>query len=145
MLIYKKSEDAIIDAFINPVNCRGVMGNGLAKEVKRLFPNVFKIYREKCLADEFHIGTIQIVSTGDTLVKYIINFPTKYNWNKPSKLEYIEIGLINLLKELENYPNINTILIPKLGCGLGGLDWSEVESIFKNILTTSSKKFIVSS
>lgn len=144
MLIYKKSEDTIIDAFINPVNCKGVMGSGLAKEVKRLFPNVFKVYREKCLANEFNIGTIQFVLTGQVLVKYIINFPTKYNWNQPSKLEYIETGLINLQKELQNYNDINNILIPKLGCGLGGLNWADVDLLFKKHLTNSTKYFIIS-
>jgi hypothetical protein len=62
----------------------------------------------------------------------IILFPTKEDWRNPSKICWIENGLKSLLKAITT----ESIALPKLGCGLGGLDWKQVkpllEKYFKN-------------
>lgn len=68
--------------------------------------------------------------------KIIINFPTKNNWRNPSKIEYIKDGLISLIKLIKNL-NLKSIAIPMLGCGNGGLDWKEVNTLIINTLTPS--------
>jgi O-acetyl-ADP-ribose deacetylase (regulator of RNase III) len=60
------------------------------------------------------------------LPKYIINFPTKRHWKGASKIEDITLGLVDLKKVIGDY-NINSIAIPPLGAGLGGLDWQIVK------------------
>jgi O-acetyl-ADP-ribose deacetylase (regulator of RNase III) len=57
--------------------------------------------------------------------RYIINFPTKRHWKGKSQMADIQSGLKALAKEIRDR-KINSIAIPPLGCGLGGLDWSEV-------------------
>ena len=57
--------------------------------------------------------------------RYIINFPTKDHWRSNSKLEYIDSGLVALADEIRNR-DIKSIAIPPLGCGLGGLEWTQV-------------------
>jgi len=57
--------------------------------------------------------------------KWIINFPTKKNWFQPSKLEWIDEGLVDLKRVIvENH--IRSIALPPLGSGNGGLNWKEV-------------------
>jgi len=56
----------------------------------------------------------------------IINFPTKKHWRSPSKLEYVEAGLADLVTKIREL-QIGSIAIPPLGCGHGGLDWSDVK------------------
>ena len=54
--------------------------------------------------------------------KIIINFPTKKDWKHKSKIEYVESGLKDLAKVIEER-RIKSIAMPPLGCGNGGLDW----------------------
>jgi O-acetyl-ADP-ribose deacetylase (regulator of RNase III) len=58
--------------------------------------------------------------------RYIINFPTKRHWRGRSRLEDIESGLAALVKEIRAR-DIQSIAIPPLGSGLGGLDWTSVK------------------
>jgi len=37
------------EALVNPVNCVGVMGKGLALEFRRRFPGMFEDYLERCV------------------------------------------------------------------------------------------------
>ncbi|HAS80384.1 MAG TPA: hypothetical protein DCR90_05735 [Fusobacteriaceae bacterium] len=127
-MLMKKTGNIFDDdsqVLVNPVNTEGVMGKGLAFQFKKKYPNNYEIYKTKCKNSEFYIGS-DLVYTVENDNKYIINFPTKESWRKPSKLSYITIGLKKLEKFIiEN--DIISIAIPPLGAGNGGLDWNIVE------------------
>lgn len=114
--------DLDTEAIVNAVNCQGVMGAGIALQFKRLYPENYKKYRKACMADTVKIGTMFIVREND---KTIINFPTKNNWEEASDISYITSGLKDLKNTILNM-SISSIAIPKLGCGLGGLNEDEV-------------------
>jgi len=57
--------------------------------------------------------------------KFIINFPTKRHWKGKSRMEDITAGLVDLVDVIRR-ENIQSIAIPPVGCGNGGLDWGEV-------------------
>lgn len=65
--------------------------------------------------------------------KLIINFPTKTHWRKPSEYEYIERGLKDLARVINEY-RPKSIAIPPLGVGNGGLDWSKVRELIRRYL-----------
>lgn len=109
---------------VNPVNTVGVMGKGLALSFKNKFPDNFKKYRKYCKSGEFTVGKLLIISENN---KKIVNFPTKLHWKNKSEIKYILEGLTKLKTAIEKY-NIKSIALPKLGCGLGGLDWNIVYS-----------------
>jgi len=116
---------------VNTVNTVGVMGKGLAKEFKRLYPEMFKQYQKFCEEGQLTVGKLQLYKTPN---KWILNFPTKANWRHPSKLEYIEQGL---QKFVDNYARlgITSIAFPMLGCGNGGLSWEdEVKPLMEKYL-----------
>lgn len=96
---------------VNTVNTIGVMGKGIAKEFKTLFPEMFKKYQFHCESGELDIGKLWVYKTAN---KWILNFPTKTTWRKPSKYEYIESGLKNFV---ETYAErgITSIASPPLG------------------------------
>jgi O-acetyl-ADP-ribose deacetylase (regulator of RNase III) len=118
-------------ALVNPVNCKGVMGAGLAKEFKRRWPAMFEHYKSVCVCSlGFRPGQLLIYYPGDKVRgPNIICFPTKDHWREPSKLEYIKVGLEALAEDLSRTATIDTIALPKLGCGLGGLAWEDVRSL----------------
>ena len=113
---------------VNPVNCVGVMGKGLALEFKNKYPLNFEIYKKVCDNASFNIGNLLIVPVDN---KFIVNFPTKKHWRNKSDLEFIKIGLEELKVAIKDF-NIKSIALPKLGCGLGGLDWNEVFDLIKD-------------
>lgn len=112
------------DLLVNPVNTRGVMGAGLAKQFKQKYKGNFEQYVSYCKSKSYSIERfgVPIFEDQDQL---ICNFPTKEDWEKPSRLSYIRKGLLSLRNTLMNYPDrdrVTKIAIPALGCGLGGLD-----------------------
>ncbi len=110
-------------ALVNPVNCMGVMGAGLASQFRRAFPEDFRVYRAACKAREVRAGKM-FVTSGDG--RHIVHFPTKVHWENPSELVWIEQGLADLVGVI-HVMDIRSIAIPPLGCGLGGLKWDVVQ------------------
>ena len=118
------AEDA--EALVNTVNCVGVMGRGVALQFKRMFPENFKVYEARCKLNKMQPGEVFVFETGEALrPRYIINFPTKRHWRGKSRIEDIESGLASLAEEIRAR-NIQSIAIPPLGSGLGGLEWVDV-------------------
>ncbi|MCX6178277.1 MAG: macro domain-containing protein [Chlorobiales bacterium] len=129
MITYKTGNilDAKVSALINTVNTVGVMGKGIALQFKNAFPQNFTVYTEAVKRKEIKTGEVQVVPVSSLNgVQYIINFPTKDHWRYPSKLEWITAGLHDLQKKIIAY-HIESIALPPLGCGNGGLDWKIVK------------------
>jgi O-acetyl-ADP-ribose deacetylase (regulator of RNase III) len=123
-----------IEALVNTVNCVGVMGKGIALQFKQAFPENFKQYKKACDAKEVKPGQMFTTFTGKLFPAYIINFPTKNHWKGKSKIEDVASGLKDLVKEVKER-NIQSIAIPPLGCGNGGLDWIRVKPMIIDAFT----------
>lgn len=117
---------ADVQALVNTVNTVGVMGRGVALQFKRTFPEVFREYKKACEQGQVQPGKMFVHALG-TLQnpRYIIDFPTKEHWRGKSRYEYIEDGLKDLAGLIRRL-GIQSIALPPLGCGLGGLDWTRV-------------------
>lgn len=117
---------AEVDALVNTVNTVGVMGKGIALQFRRAYPAMFDAYVKACKAGEVEIGKMHVWPTGQLSgPRYVINFPTKKHWKGGSRLEYIDDGLVDLLRVVRDL-DIASIAVPPLGAGNGGLVWSEV-------------------
>jgi O-acetyl-ADP-ribose deacetylase (regulator of RNase III) len=124
------------EALVNTVNTVGVMGKGIALQFKDAFWHNNKVYVDACKKKELEPGKLLSVWDENLLYgkKLIINFPTKTHWRQPSKYEYIQKGLVTLKEEIKN-KNIQSIAIPPLGAGNGGLDWSVVKQMIVEALS----------
>lgn len=119
------------DCLINTVNCEGYMGKGIAYQFKMRYPENNKDYVRACRNGQLKIGSIHCFVENDVT---IVNFPTKDRWREKSKMRYIEIGMSEFMKILPSL-GVKKIAIAPLGCGNGGLEWSEVnEVIYKYIV-----------
>ncbi len=118
---------ADVDALVNTVNTEGVMGKGLALQFKKAFPDNFASNERACKAGELMPGHVHVVKRL-TSPRFIINFPTKKQWRQPSKLGYVRDGLRDLTDQVRKL-GIQSIAIPPLGCGNGGLDWTAVKPL----------------
>jgi len=131
-------------ALINTVNTLGVMGKGIALQFKKAYHNNFKAYSEACKRKEVVVGKVFVTkdSNLNSGEKFIINFPTKTDWRKPSEYTYIESGLDDLIRVL-NDNNIRSVAIPPLGAGNGGLEWEKVKKILGHKLNNLDVKITV--
>ena len=124
------------EALVNTVNTVGVMGKGIALQFKNQYPNNYKLYEKACKAKEIQVGKLFVTEDSSLLEgrKIIINFPTKTDWRKPSEYSYIESGLKDLVRVITTN-KIQSIAIPPLGAGNGGLDWNKVKALIEHYLT----------
>ncbi len=119
------------EALVNTVNCVGVMGRGIALQFKKKFEENFKAYKKACDEGLVQPGEMFVYDYGSLFnPRFIINFPTKDHWRGKSKMEDIESGLLALI-DVVVQRKIHSIAIPPLGCGLGGLEWSDVRPRIK--------------
>lgn len=124
-----------VDAIVNTVNCVGVMGKGIALQFKRKWPKNFRAYEAACKQGEVRPGKMFVYDAGGLLKpRYIINFPTKKHWRGKSDIDYIETGLEDLVSTIRDL-EIRSIAVPPLGCGNGGLEWSEVRPLIEKAMS----------
>ena len=116
---------------IHGTNCSGGFGSGIAGQIRKRFPKVYDEFR-KMPRGMASLGKLQVVPIEDRL--YIGNAFTQLNYGKDGK-RYASVHAIATVLDVafewctRGQLSLNS---PKIGCGLGGLDWSsDVEPIFK--------------
>lgn len=115
---------------VNTVNTVGVMGKGLALSFKQRYPEMFERYKNACEKHMLTTGKLMLFYEAD---HWLLMFPTKENWRNPSKLEYIEKGLMKFVSTYAD-KSITSVAFPKLGCGNGELNWDDVKPLMERYL-----------
>lgn len=131
--------NANAEAIVNTINCKGVMGAGIALEFQLRYPKMFERYVDMCKKGEIKIGKVDYYVESKPI---IINFPTKYDFKFPSKIQWIEQGLNNFVNTYLSY-DIKSVAFPKLGAGRGGLEWEEVRLLMERYLKPLSLDVII--
>lgn len=108
------------------VNCCGVMGLGIAVRFKQLYPEAYTGYREYCDLS---------AQPGDCFYyEGIFHLFVKDHWRNPSEIEWVESAVAKMDK-IAVEEGIEEIHMPRIGCGLGGLDWKDVKAILQKCQT----------
>jgi O-acetyl-ADP-ribose deacetylase (regulator of RNase III) len=125
----KISQDSLFNvdaqALVNTVNCVGAMGAGIALEFRLRYPQLFLAYETDVKNGDVQLGKVNYYQFNDLI---IINFPTKYDFKYPSKLEWISSGLDHFIQTYSHF-KITKIAFPKLGSNNGGLEWNSVKEV----------------
>lgn len=120
-----------LTAIVNPVNCAGITGKGLAAQFAARYPEIFPPYQRACRSS--------ILTTDQPLIiplsqpgppRYVVNLATKRHWQNPSRIEWINAGLGAMYQQLQDL-QIDSVGIPPLGAGLGRIPWPEVKNIIE--------------
>ncbi|MFB7878844.1 macro domain-containing protein [Nocardia sp. NPDC056064] len=126
--------DADTEVLVNAVNTVGVMGKGIALQFKQAYPDMFREYARTARMGGLHVGRMFVWETGAARgPRLIVNFPTKRHWRSASRLDDVSAGLPTLVETIERY-RIQSIAIPALGCGHGGLTWEQVSPLIRTAL-----------
>lgn len=116
-----------MQVIVNPVNTQGRMGAGLALKFKQRWPAMYAQYVKDCQSGTLDVDMPTLWKGKD---RWVMNLATKRDWRDPSRLEYIALGLERFVEFYQD-AGVQSIAFPKLGCGLGQLDWSEVKEIME--------------
>lgn len=117
---------APVEALVNTVNEVGVMGKGIALMFRETFPRAAAAYQRGAKRGEVRVGRVFVTPNEELFgPRWIIHFPTKRHWRQPSQLEWVREGLKDLVRIVRE-KGIRSLALPPLGCGSGGLEWSQV-------------------
>lgn len=122
------------DVIIHQVNCRGVMGSGIAKQIRDKYPMVYSSYKNICkdYKPEVLLGHAQYVVVNDD--KTICNVFGQLNYGYKDKVYTNYKALEKAFKYIAKHSKDKTIAIPyNIGCCRGGGDWSIVYKLIQEI------------
>lgn len=111
-----------------------VMGAGIAKQFRNRYPGIDAYFGETL--EKLNPG-IRLVNEPRLMIYFADDFKvmamaTKWHWKYPSKLKFVKSSLEELLNFVDN-SDMKTIVMPRPGCGNGGLNWEEVKQVMMDL------------
>ena len=135
--------DSDCEFICHQVNCKGVMGAGIAKQIRKRWPEVYEAYRGTYENHEL-LGVPMIHMLGNIELVWV-DKRSGFVINMYSQNDYINHGGRNtsydafaecLEKIRARVPEGSKIGFPKnIGCGLGGGNWTVVSALIEEILS----------
>jgi O-acetyl-ADP-ribose deacetylase (regulator of RNase III) len=128
-----------IQAYAHGCNCAGGMGAGIAIEFKKRWPNMFEEYKARCEDGRFKLGDVFTWVENDQTV---YNLGTQEHWTKKAQLPALGKALREMVAQAEK-AGIKRIGLPRIGAGLGGLDWMRVKRVITDVGKETKVKLVV--
>lgn len=126
---FRRDDQCVL--FFHGCNAQGVMGSGVARQVKKRWPNVYRVYRRQCKQShpEDLVGKVLL---GSRVGLQVANAITQKDYGSDGTYadpEWIE----SCLDEVDqNFSEDNIVPVAvRVGCGLGGLNWEDVRPKFE--------------
>lgn len=116
-------------AYAHGCNCVGAMGKGIAVCFKERYPDMYREYRRRCKAKEFTPGSVYLYEKEGI---YVFNLATERHWCLGAELPFIEQALTQMIV-LAKQHCITRIALPRIGAGLGMLDWDKVKEVIDHV------------
>jgi O-acetyl-ADP-ribose deacetylase (regulator of RNase III) len=113
-----------LKAFAHACNCAGTMDAGISVAFKKRWPRMFEDYAQRCRDKRLALGDLFVWNEGDVVV---YNLAIQQNWRARSKMSALTRSVRRMI-ELAQQAGVERIALPRIGAGLGGLDWKRVRS-----------------
>jgi len=106
-------------ALAHGVNCKGVMGAGIAVQFRQRHPEMYKSYRRRCLRGEMIPG--DILSWREPACPVVFNLATQQLPGPFARPWMVAAAIGRMITEAHHDYKIHEIAMPLIGCGIGGL------------------------
>lgn len=130
-----------VNVIAHQVNCRGVMGAGLAKQIRDKYPKTYQRYKELCdWKGSEALGRAQVTLPIIKKDFYVINMFAQEGYGRDKRYtDYIALhSCLVRVRHFMCQNNLKTLALPYgLGCGLAGGDWKLVYEIIRDVFTPS--------
>ncbi|MDR2964192.1 MAG: macro domain-containing protein [Treponema sp.] len=117
-------------------NCLGIMGGGVAAQIKSRYPEVYAEYKKFCTANKSLLGQCQLVELNSGK-GFIANLFGQQGVGPGRATDYdgLQKALGNLANQMRE-KGLTSVAFPyKLGCGLAGGDWKVVEPMITKLFS----------
>lgn len=144
MIVYKEGDvlKSGADVIAHQVNCMGVMGGGIAKQIRELYPIVYNEYRDICAKSRDGLDLLGLshwVQIDDT--HYIVNMFGQHGFgNIDCYTIYpaLRVALMHTVRiceylAIKKNDTVRLAMPWKIGCGLAGGDWDIVYKMINDI------------
>ncbi|MGM7645738.1 macro domain-containing protein [Nocardia sp. JW2] len=128
-----------LDAVGHGCNCAGAMGRGIATEFKRRWPEMYEEYRVRCRDGRLTPGSVFVWQCDDVTV---YNLGTQAHWRGKATLPAIVSSVGAMLAHADE-ADLRRIGVPRIGAGLGGLEWSDVEGAIMPVIESHDVEVVV--
>lgn len=108
------------------INGEAVMGRGCAKEAAQMWPDLPKTLG-------FYLRRYGVQTMWITPPDLFV-FPVKHHWKELANFTLIRKSAIELKAIVDNNPYLQTVVLPRPGCGNGGRNWDEVKLVIQDVL-----------
>jgi len=116
------------EAIGHGVNCRGLMGAGIAVAFKQRFQGMYEAYKVRCITGELQGG--EVFPWRDDSGLWVYNIASQVEPGPNAKVTLFLPAMIKTLMHAEKH-GVRSIAVPQIGCGIGGLDWPEVRGLLQ--------------
>lgn len=121
------------------VNCKGMMGAGIATLFRRRDEDMFKAYRAMCHAGDLQPGGFFPWKHADGTWTY--NLASQYDLGADARLDAIEASLTRAVAHAE-HNGITGIGLPRIGSDIGGLNWDDVRAVIEKVGATTDVNIV---
>ncbi len=131
------------DGYGHGVNTVGVMGAGIAVEFKKRYPDMYKYYRSRCQKGTLRGGEVIPWKTYGKNPRYVFNMATQIKPGPNASYDLVKVsfthlnGFVEMIRKMNPAEGFNTLAIPMIGCGIGGLKSDKVIEIIDQTVAES--------
>lgn len=142
--------DSNCDYICHQVNCQGVMGSGIARQIRERWPWVFVSYHACCNRSknkgESPLGEIWgvAIDRDNRDAQWVINMFAQDTFGYTgTRFTSYDAFASCLTKMRDRLPTDKSIGFPKnIGCGLGGGNWKVISALIEEILGPTHDVYI---
>lgn len=131
--------DHQLTAFAHGVSCAGNMDAGIALAFKKRWPAMYEDYRARCADKRVHLGDV-LVWSDDKATVY--SLAIQQHWKEKASLAALKRA-VGKMVELAESARLESIGLPRMGTGMGGLDWNRAKSVLLDAGSASKVGLIV--
>jgi O-acetyl-ADP-ribose deacetylase (regulator of RNase III) len=126
------------DVIVHDCNCFSTMGAGIARAIKKEFPEAYDVDKADPRKPKDRLGSIS-----HTLVEtpIVVNAYTQYDFKGPMNASYPAIQ--SAMKEIKQKFSGKKIAMPLIGAGLAGGDWDFISQIIQKELANEDVTIVI--